>query len=175
MTPEPMSFRQIVQIIDRDMGDGWTQRLAETLLRLRCKDAAADICERGAMPKGRRYSVEPHGAGYAIYQGRDATHHGLNLGYLTEFDAGLPALIERALNGWTYSPAAKGERTTDGTPDASAIRERQQPDTAPACPRCEHTAAAFGLRSDAPDAREPEHASNDPNPKEVAKPDEGAP
>jgi hypothetical protein len=35
------------------------------------------------------------------------------------------------------------------------------------------TAAASGLGSNGSDAREPLHASNDPNPKEVAKLDEG--
>jgi hypothetical protein len=35
------------------------------------------------------------------------------------------------------------------------------------------TAAASGLGSNGSDASEPEHASNDPNQKEVAKPDEG--
>jgi hypothetical protein len=154
------------------------QAIRQELAALRCKDAAANVSaeasaqcptcrnvytspwphtrdwycvscgwfdgERGAMPQGRRYSVEPHGNGHAIYQGRDAAHHGLNLGYLTECSTELPALIERALNG---------ERGAGGTPDASAIRERQQPATPPlrhewrlmgdfyVCPACEAEAA----------------------------------
>lgn len=46
----------------------------------------------------KKYSVEPHGAGYAVYQGRDQWHHGHNLGMLTECDSSLPSLIETALN-----------------------------------------------------------------------------
>jgi hypothetical protein len=126
MTPEIKALQDRVEASSQRIKDSMTdvfllkvfaelQAIRQELAALRRPDTAADICERGAMPKGRRYSVEPHGAGYAIYQGRDATHHGLNLGYLTEFDAGLPALIERAMNG---------ERTTGGTPDASAIREQ---------------------------------------------------
>lgn len=45
-----------------------------------------------------RFTVEPHGSGYAIYRGRDADHHGENLGHLTECTLDLPKILERALN-----------------------------------------------------------------------------
>lgn len=33
-----------------------------------------------------KFTVEPHGEGYALYLGRDIGHHGLNLMNLTEVD-----------------------------------------------------------------------------------------
>jgi len=45
-----------------------------------------------------RYSVEPHGDGYAIYSGRSVFKHGHNLGQLTRCEPWLPQIIERALN-----------------------------------------------------------------------------
>lgn len=49
-------------------------------------------------PVGTEYSVKPHGNGYAIYQGRDKFHHGLNLAYLTECTPEFSKRIESALN-----------------------------------------------------------------------------
>lgn len=46
----------------------------------------------------RRYSIEPHGNGYAIYRDRDLFHHGFNLGHLTEVTPETIELIENALN-----------------------------------------------------------------------------
>ncbi|WP_087865325.1 hypothetical protein [Comamonas thiooxydans] len=47
---------------------------------------------------GRRFSVQPHGKGYAIYDGRDAFHHGYNLGQLSECNPDLVKTVEDALN-----------------------------------------------------------------------------
>ena len=52
-----------------------------------------------AWSKGTRYQVEPHGDGYAIYRGRDQSHHGLNLAHLTECTEEFAKQIEAALNG----------------------------------------------------------------------------
>lgn len=52
----------------------------------------------GAMPSGMNYTVEPHGNGYAIYQGRDNMHHGFNLAHLTECTKEFASKIETALN-----------------------------------------------------------------------------
>lgn len=51
-----------------------------------------------ALPAGTRYTVQPHGNGFAIYRGRDHAHHGMNLGSLTECSPDLAQLLERALN-----------------------------------------------------------------------------
>lgn len=51
-----------------------------------------------SFPTGTEYSVEPHGNGYAIYQGRDQFHHGLNLAHLTECTPEFSKRIESALN-----------------------------------------------------------------------------
>lgn len=45
-----------------------------------------------------RYSVEPHGDGYAVYFGRNRTRHGYNLGRLTEISEENAKLIEQGLN-----------------------------------------------------------------------------
>lgn len=49
-------------------------------------------------PTKRSFTVEPHGNGYAIYQGRDNFHHGLNLAILTECTPEFAKRIEFALN-----------------------------------------------------------------------------
>jgi hypothetical protein len=50
-------------------------------------------------PTATDYSVGRHGTGWAIYRGRDLSHHGCKLGQLTECDDALAATLERALNG----------------------------------------------------------------------------
>ena len=46
-----------------------------------------------------RYTIEPHGAGYALYHGRCMHRHGYNLAYITEPSANCDlAHIERLLN-----------------------------------------------------------------------------
>ena len=63
-----------------------------------------------SFPTGTEYSVEPHGNGYAIYQGRDQFHHGLNLAHLTECTPEFSKRVEPALNamhepeGWRLVP-----------------------------------------------------------------------
>jgi|SRR4051812_38845272 hypothetical protein len=59
-----------------------------------------DVAERA--PTSKRFTVERHGKGWAIYEGRSDQRHGLNLGYLTECDQFLPPRIEELLNahGW---------------------------------------------------------------------------
>ena len=45
-----------------------------------------------------RYSIEPHGDGYAIYFGRCMHKHGYNLAQITECDPKILPLIEKGLN-----------------------------------------------------------------------------
>lgn len=49
-------------------------------------------------PVTRKYSIEPHGNGYAIYYGRTLYHHGANIGHLTEVTPATIKLIQDALN-----------------------------------------------------------------------------
>lgn len=49
-------------------------------------------------PQNWRYSIEPHGDGYALYYGRSATHHGANLAHLTEISQKTINAIVDALN-----------------------------------------------------------------------------
>ena len=62
--------------------------------------AAQRTASTAAQPEAvaRDWSVERHGNGWAIYRGRNESHHGWNLGQLTECDSRLPIVIERALN-----------------------------------------------------------------------------
>lgn len=53
-----------------------------------------DLAKKGSKP----YSVERHGSGWAIYAGRDISHHGANLGHLTETTDEIAVRIETALN-----------------------------------------------------------------------------
>lgn len=71
----------------------------------------------GAMPSGMSYTVEPHGNGYAIYQGRDNMHHGFNLAHLTECTKEFASKIETALN------AANG--TVKGEPSELNLDEQR--------------------------------------------------
>lgn len=48
--------------------------------------------------KTQRYTIEPHGDGYAIYLGRDMFHHGLNLAHLSEVTPDFRKFIEDSLN-----------------------------------------------------------------------------
>lgn len=57
-----------------------------------------------AVLHGKRYTVEQHGSGFAIYDGRDENHHGLNLARITETTAEVAALIEQGLNAISASP-----------------------------------------------------------------------
>lgn len=54
--------------------------------------------ESGVRLMNKKYSVEPHGDGYAIYLGRNKHLHGLNLGQLSGCDEELAKLIEDSLN-----------------------------------------------------------------------------
>ena len=49
-------------------------------------------------PKSKVFTIEPHGSGYAIYQGRDMSHHGLNLGQLTEISIETVKMLAGRLN-----------------------------------------------------------------------------
>jgi hypothetical protein len=51
-----------------------------------------------SFPTSKAFSIEPHGDGFAIYQGRDMFHHGLNLGHLTETDVATTQMLEGVLN-----------------------------------------------------------------------------
>jgi hypothetical protein len=70
------------------------QRLHEEIDELRDYIEQAEKQE----PVSRKYSIEKHGEGYAIYCGRDWQHHGMNIGHLTEVTPATIKLIEDALN-----------------------------------------------------------------------------
>lgn len=80
-----------------------------------------------------RYTVERHGDGWAIYSGRDATHHGLNLGHLTECSADLATQIESALNAalarqeepvaWLYEHTSGMKRFVALNYDTGGLRD----------------------------------------------------
>jgi hypothetical protein len=57
---------------------------------------------QNAEPTSTRYSVEPHGNGWAIYRGRDYQHHGWNLGQLSECSEETALLVEGALNAVNF-------------------------------------------------------------------------
>ena len=57
-----------------------------------------------------KYSVQPHGDGFAIYQGRDHLHHGMNLGHLTETTPEIAKRIEDALNAPCFSADHKAKQ-----------------------------------------------------------------
>ena len=61
-------------------------------------DAETVMITAAAMPEGSRYSIEPHGDGFALYSGRTAFHHGLNLAHITEVLPETLQLIESSLN-----------------------------------------------------------------------------
>ena len=70
------------------------------------------MTDREAMQKAldtpyRRYSIKPHGNGYAIYRDRDLFHHGFNLGHLTEVTPETIKLIEDAMNAMLAQPEQK--------------------------------------------------------------------
>lgn len=46
----------------------------------------AEVVHGKKTTKIPRYTIETHGDVYALYRGRDNTHHGLNLCHLSEFD-----------------------------------------------------------------------------------------
>lgn len=48
--------------------------------------------------KNWKYTIEPHGDGYALYWGRTPFHHGYNLAHLTEIDQRTIDMIYTALN-----------------------------------------------------------------------------
>jgi hypothetical protein len=50
-----------------------------------------------------RYTVEPHGKGYAVYLGRDNKHHGANLAHLSECSPAFADQVQALLNG-SYTP-----------------------------------------------------------------------
>lgn len=64
----------------------------------RCTRLDAPVMGPEPIIPSERFTVEPHGSGYAIYRGRDADHHGENLGHVTECMPCLPRMLERALN-----------------------------------------------------------------------------
>ena len=51
-----------------------------------------------------KYSIEPHGDGYAIYYGRCMHRHGYNLAHLTECEEKFIKIIEEALNEKSVKP-----------------------------------------------------------------------
>lgn len=101
----------------------WAQRKGARLivdLRDRVADLEAELHRRreqavfyAELAYGRpqtpgRYSIEPHGDGYALYSGRDDMHHGFNLARITETTPDVLKRIEQALN------AMPPETTGDG-------------------------------------------------------------
>lgn len=51
-----------------------------------------------------KYSIEPHGDGYAIYYGRCLHRHGYNLAHLTGCEEKFIQIIENALNEKSVKP-----------------------------------------------------------------------
>lgn len=85
-----------------------------------------------------RHTVERHGSGWAIYTGRNDSHHGLNWGQLSECDEGLAKRVELGLN-----LAAELSRLADEvTPDASAGQART-----PAKPQCAEFAGLLAFKA----------------------------
>ena len=61
------------------------------------KDVLKDLLECHCKD---RYSIEPHGDGYAIYWGRCQHRHGANIAHLTECNRkDLIEYFEKSLNG----------------------------------------------------------------------------
>jgi len=61
------------------------------------------IPEDSAEVNDKKYSIEKHGDGYALFKGRSSISHGLNLCTLSDFDhngAETRKLIESALNSY---------------------------------------------------------------------------
>jgi len=65
-----------------------------------------------ASKKIDRYTVEPHGKGYAIYLGRDNKHHGANLAHLSECSPAFADQVQALLNG-SYTPQVKQSSLAD--------------------------------------------------------------
>lgn len=59
-----------------------------------------------------RYTVEPHGKGYAVYLGRDNQHHGANLAHLSECSPAFADQIKALLNG-KYTPQSNEASADD--------------------------------------------------------------
>jgi hypothetical protein len=59
-----------------------------------------------------RYTVEPHGKGYAVYLGRDNEHHGANLAHLSECSPAFAAQVQALLNG-SYTPQVNKSSSDD--------------------------------------------------------------
>ena len=62
------------------------------------KKSIFDEYEYHSNSKNWKYSIEPHGDGYALYFGRTPFHHGANLAHLTEISQETIRKIEDALN-----------------------------------------------------------------------------
>lgn len=60
-----------------------------------------------------RYTIEQHGDGYALYVGRDESHHGYNLAHITEADTPTLNKIERALNEMVAKNASETSEVRD--------------------------------------------------------------
>lgn len=56
-----------------------------------------------------KYTVEPHGKGYAVYLGRDSKHHGANLAHLSECSPAFANQIQALLNGKYTTQVNHGE------------------------------------------------------------------
>jgi hypothetical protein len=70
-----------------------------------------------------RYTVEPHGKGYAVYLGRDNEHHGANLAHLSECSPAFAAQVQALLNG-SYTPQVNQSSLDDAM--LSARKEGDQ-------------------------------------------------
>lgn len=77
---------------DIDVDDVWDQTIISPKIRAAIHELSMCKCKD-------RYSIEPHGNGYAIYWGRCMHRHGANLGHLTECNRkDLIEYFEKALN-----------------------------------------------------------------------------
>lgn len=101
--------------------NGQPMTIEQILEELRAGQSARAQGEPEPMIPTGRYTVEPHGKGYAIYRGRDMDHHGENLGHLSDCLPYLPNMVEKVLNG-----QARPEYTVDREFLVQLLADRQK-------------------------------------------------
>ena len=101
--------------------NGQPMTIEQILEELRAGQSARAQGEPEPMIPTGRYTVEPHGKGYAIYRARDMDHHGENLGHLSDCLPYLPNMVEKVLNG-----QARPEYTVDREFLVQLLADRQK-------------------------------------------------
>jgi hypothetical protein len=87
-------------------------QLADMLNEIIIKSKFGKITEKGKQEVdlfgeckcSNRYSIEPHGSGYALYMDRCPHKHGFKLAFITEADKDVLLLIEMAMNIMSEKP-----------------------------------------------------------------------